>query len=233
MTPPPTVRVVIADDHPILRAGVRLLLEAQPDLAVVGEAGDLAATRAAAVDLAPDVLLLDIEMRGESGLRIIPEVRRDSPATRILVLTMHDDPEFLRTALALGAAGYLMKSSADTDLVDAIRRVHGGGTCLDPHLTGAPLAPPPPRSPRARASSPGTLESLSARERQVLEAVAYGHTNQEIADQLGIGMKSVATYRARLSAKLGLRSRVELVRFALEHGLILTRREPPGGEGGA
>ncbi len=227
MTASPPIRIVLADDHPILRSGVRLLLEAQSDLEVVGEAGDLRETLEVTRSQHPDVLILDIEMQGESGIGIIDQARRESPETRVLVLTMHDDREFLRSALASGASGYMVKSSADTDLVAAVRRVHSGHTCVDVHLS-EPLVLPP--SGRRRAASPGAFELLSARERQVLEAVAYGHTNKEIAERLGIGMKSVATYRARLSTKLGLRSRVELVRYALDHGIIISKREPPGSE---
>jgi DNA-binding NarL/FixJ family response regulator len=216
------IRILIADDHAVLRAGLRMLIGSQRDLEVVGEAsdGDEAVRKAAA--LRPDVALVDISMPGSSGIRAIERLREAAPATRVLVLTMHDMPAYLRAALAAGASGYVVKRAADSVLLAAIRDVYHGRMALDPALAASVV-----QSGIRRRGATGAMVAapLSQREREVLELVAQGYTNQQIADHLGLSVKTVETYRARLVEKLGLQSRAELVRYALDSGLF-------GGEGG-
>jgi two-component system response regulator NreC len=210
------IRILIADDHAVLRTGLRMLIGSQRDLDVVGEAsdGDEAVRKAAA--LRPDVALVDISMPGSGGIKAIERIREAAPATRVLVLTMHDMPAYLRAALAAGAAGYVVKRAADSALLAAIRDVHRGRTVLDPALAASVVQSGLRR--RGATTSPAT--PLSHREREVLELVAQGYTNQQIADHLGLSVKTVETYRARLVEKLGLQSRAELVRYALDSGLF-------------
>jgi len=216
------IRILLADDHAVLRTGLRMLIGSQRDLEVVGEAsdGDEAARKAAA--LRPDVALIDISMPGSGGIKAIERIRQAAPATRVLVLTMHDVPAYLRAALAAGASGYVVKRAADSDLLAAIRDVHRGRTVLDPALAARVVQG---GLRRRGPSGPTPTALLSQREREVLELVAQGYTNQQIADHLGLSVKTVETYRARLVEKLGLQSRAELVRYALDSGLF-------GGEAG-
>ncbi len=210
------IRILIADDHAVLRTGLRMLIGSQRDLDVVGEAsdGDEAVRKAAA--LRPDVALVDISMPGSGGIKAIERIREAAPATRVVVLTMHDMPAYLRAALAAGASGYVVKRAADSALLAAIRDVHRGRTVLDPALAASVVQSGLRR--RGATTSPAT--PLSQREREVLELVAQGYTNQQIADHLGLSVKTVETYRARLVEKLGLQSRAELVRYALDSGLF-------------
>jgi DNA-binding NarL/FixJ family response regulator len=204
------IRVLLADDHAILRAGLRMLLEAQPDMAVVAEAADGEEAVRRATGTRPDVAVVDLTMPGLSGVETLERLRREVPATRLLVLTMHDDPGYARLALAAGAAGHVVKDAGSGELLAAIRAVHGGRTFV--HVG----AHPRPSAPAARAPGP----ALSPRERQVLELLAHGHTNREVADRLSLSVKTVETHRARLSDKLGLRSRADLVRLAIDLGLL-------------
>jgi DNA-binding NarL/FixJ family response regulator len=211
------IRILIADDHAVLRTGLRMLIGSQRDLEVVGEAsdGDEAVRKAAA--LRPDVALVDISMPGSSGIKAIERIREAAPATRVLVLTMHDMPAYLRAALAAGASGYVDKRAADSALLAAIRDVSRGRTALDPTLAASVVQ----SGLRRRGTTGASLSTpLSHREREVLELVAQGYTNQQIADHLGLSVKTVETYRARLVEKLGLQSRAELVRYALDSGLF-------------
>jgi len=212
------IRILIADDHAVLRTGLRMLIGSQRDLEVVGEAsdGDEAVRKASA--LRPDIALVDISMPGSSGIKAIERIREAAPATRVLVLTMHDMPAYLRAALAAGASGYVVKRAADSALLAAIRDVHRGRTALDPALAASVVQ----SGLRRRGATGGTPATppLSQREREVLELVAQGYTNQQIADHLGLSVKTVETYRARLVEKLGLQSRAELVRYALDSGLF-------------
>jgi DNA-binding NarL/FixJ family response regulator len=194
-----------------------MLIGSQRDLEVVGEAsdGDEAVRRAAA--LRPDVALVDITMPGSGGIKAIERIREAAPDTKVLVLTMHDVPAYLRAALAAGATGYVVKRAVDSDLLAAIRGVHRGQTVLDPALS-ARVVQGGLRRRAPAGPTPATL--LSQREREVLELVAQGYTNQQIADHLGLSVKTVETYRARLVEKLGLQSRAELVRYALDSGLF-------------
>lgn len=211
----PKIRVLIADDHAVLRAGLRMLLDAQSDMQVVGEAADGAEAVNRTAELKPDVILLDLSMPGPPGTATIERLVRLTPSPRVLVLTMHDDPAYLGAALHAQAAGYVVKKAADVELLNAIRVVHRGGTFVnltrpgqgergDPALAAAESPPPP----------------LSQREIDVLRLLALGHTNQEAAKQLALSVKTVETHRKRLRTKLGLKSRAELYRFAVETRLL-------------
>ncbi len=205
------ITVFVADDHAMLRAGFKLLIDNQPDMEVKGESGDAALLLREVLSANPMVLTLDWSMPGGNQVQLIGELAKKSPNIRVLVVTMHDDPAFARLALAAGAAGFLSKGAADSELIKAIRMVAEGGMYA--------------HAPRARHVEPdsGTkrkLENLSAREREVLAQVSKGHTNQAIADQLFLSVKTVESYRARLMGKLGFKSRAELTRFALDTGVI-------------
>lgn len=211
------IRILLADDHAVLRAGLRALITSQPDMDVVGEAGDGDEAARKAATLRPDVAIVDITMPGPGGIKTIERIRRDAPATRVLVLTMHDVPAYLRAALAAGAVGYVVKRAADSELIAAIRDVHRGRTVLDSSLATQVVQSGVRRRPSPGGAAPSPL---SPREREVLELVAQGYTNQQIADRFGLSVKTVETYRARLVEKLGLQSRAELVRYALDSGLL-------------
>jgi two-component system response regulator NreC len=215
-----TIRLVVVDDHAVVRQGLRLMLDAEADLEVLAEAANAADAVERVTALQPDVLLLDITMPGGGGIGALERIRKASPATRVLMLTMHDDPEYLRVALVSGAAGFILKNAAGAELLSAIRTVHEGRTYVDPTLGGAAL-----RNVLASAAKNGAGESpidrLSPREIEVLRQLALGYTNKEIANRLELSVKSVETYRARLSEKLGLSGRAELFRYALENGMIL------------
>ncbi|OGO45683.1 MAG: DNA-binding response regulator [Chloroflexi bacterium RBG_16_63_12] len=210
-------RILLADDHAVLRSGLRLLLEAQPDLKVVGEAGNGREALALAQSLQPDLIVLDLTMPGLGGLEALPLLRTAAPAARILVLTMHDDEGYLRQALRGGASGYILKRAADGELLSAVRTVLRGEVYVHPSLTkflvGGWVAPSP-------TASTDPWDELSEREQEVLTLVALGHTATEIAERLSLSVKTVETYRARGMEKLGLRSRAALVQFAIAHGLL-------------
>jgi two-component system, NarL family, response regulator NreC len=206
-----SLRVVICDDHALVRAGLRRLLETEHDVAVVGEAATAEEGVAAVISHRPDVLLLDVTMPGRSGLDALPDVFAASPETRVLMVSMQDDPAYVRRALAAGADGYLLKEAAEEDLVQAIQDVAAGRRYVHP-LLGARLAEQATDSTRTAAAE------LSERERQVLHLLSRGHTNQEIARQLFISIRTVETHRARLMQKLGLHTRAELVAYALQAG---------------
>jgi two-component system response regulator NreC len=213
----PLIRILIADDHAVLRSGLRMLLDAEPDMQVVGEARDGASALAQVTALKPDVLLLDITMPEVSGLETLGQIHTIAPATRVIVLTMHDDEGYLREALAAGAAGYVLKRAADVELLSAVRAVHGGGTYLHPAHTRALLAA---QTQRRTTDAIEAEPSLSAREREVLHLVALGYTSRQAASELHLSPKTVDTYRARIMAKLGLQNRAELVRYAMSRGLL-------------
>jgi two-component system response regulator NreC len=214
-----TIKLLIADDHAVLRAGLRMLLEAQSDMTVLGEAATGEETVAQVEALRPDIVLLDLSMPGSGGLDVIRRIKDAHQDAVVLVLTMHDDASYLRRALEAGAAGYVLKRAADTELVTAIRAVSRGGTYLhQEHLPFLLQDNPPEPEP----ASDEAYESLSPRERQVVRLVALGHTNQETADMLYLSVKTVESYRARLRAKLGLETRAALVRYALQHGLLVS-----------
>ncbi|HET9387092.1 MAG TPA: response regulator transcription factor [Gemmatimonadales bacterium] len=211
------IRLLIADDHTVLRAGLRMLLEVQPDLAVAGEAADGVEVVRKARELQPDVVLMDLSMPGPRSGEVIRQVLRASPKTRVLILTMHDDASYLASALAAGAAGYVVKKVADSELLTALRAVHAGRTFVD--LTQSLDTPSKavPDGTRAKAERP---KDLSRREREVLRLLAQGHSNQQIATQIRVSVKTVETYRTRLREKLGLKGRAEFYRFAVESGIL-------------
>lgn len=207
------IRVFLVDDHAILRAGLRLLINRQHDMEVVGEAGTLEESLRLLAQSRPEVVTLDLSLPGVTGLSGVHRIREAFPQVRILVLTMHDDPAYLQAALAAGVQGYLVKKVADTELIGAIRAVYEGRLVVD--VESRPSTPPP------TADSAGP--KLSARERLVLQRVAEGMTNQQIADQLDLSVKSIESYRSRLMKKLGLTSRAEIYNFALLAGLLEQR----------
>ena len=208
------IRVVIVDDHAVVRAGLRLLLEREEDLEVVAEAGTAEeGVRAARLEK-PDVILLDVVMPGKSGIESAAEMIQASKGAKVLVLSMQDDPSYVREAFSAGASGYMLKEAADTELVQAVREVAVGGRYVHPAL-GARLAQAEVEAARRAASDP-----LSDREREVLRLLALGHTNQEIAKTLFISVRTAETHRAHIMQKLGLGTRAELVRYALANGLL-------------
>ena len=219
MTKP--IRVFIADDHAVLRAGLRLLLGAEPDIEVVGEAATAAEALQGVRDLQPDIVLLDISMPETNGLQALHTLKAEAPTSRIIMLTMHDDESYLREALSAGASGYTLKQAADTELLSAVRAVYQGGTYLRPAHTQLLLEGHPEAASKVQAL-PGEAEAnrLSPRELEVLRLLAMGYTNKQAADQLALSVKTVETYKARLMAKLSLNSRAELVHYALERGLM-------------
>ncbi len=201
------ITIVIADDHAVVRQGLRLLLEAEEDLAVLGEASDVREAHTLLRDTTPDVLVLDLHMGPDLSLSTLSELRAGSPETAVVILTMDDDPAFVQPAWAAGAAGYVLKEASRAELVRAIRTVGRGGRYLDPAIGGWAL-------------SSAEDEVLSERELEVLRLVALGYTNSEIAKRMYISPRTVETHRANLQAKLRVSGRPELVRYALEHGVI-------------
>jgi two-component system, NarL family, response regulator NreC len=208
-----SIRLVLADDHAVVRTGLRLLLDAEEGMEVVAEAGDAEAALRAVLGYKPDVLILDLNMPGElSSLEALPGVSERSPGTRTVVLTMQEDPEFARRALRAGAAAYVLKEAADAELVEAVRRAAAGETYLNPSLGAKLAAAPPPAT--------GNPDDLSPREVEVLRLIALGHTNAEIGEQLFLSIRTVETHRAHVQQKLRRTTRAELVRYAIDHGLL-------------
>jgi two-component system response regulator NreC len=205
------VRIVIADDHAVVRSGLRMLLDSESGFEVVAEAGDVDAARRYVRGHHPSVLVLDLNMPGGSSLEAIPSLREEFPDTQIVVLTMQDDPAFAREAMRAGALGYVLKEAADAELVEAVRDAAEGRTYLHPRL-GARLAAEPDAS--------GPSSELSEREIEVLRLISLGHTNSEIAEQLFLSVRTVESHRAHIQQKLGLSTRAELVKYALEHKLL-------------
>jgi two-component system response regulator NreC len=204
------ITIVLADDHAVVRSALRLLLDGETDIDVVAEAGDADGAIRYVGGHRPTVLILDLNMPGQSGLSAIPEIRRQSPETQIVVLTMQDETAFAREALQAGVLGYILKEAASEELVKAVRMAAAGKTYLQPEL-GARLAAEP------EVPAP---DDLSERELEVLRLIALGHTNNEIAKQLYLSVRTVESHRAHIQQKLGLTNRSELVRYALERGLI-------------
>jgi two-component system response regulator NreC len=216
----PSIRILIADDHAILRSGLRMLIDAQSDMSVVGEVADGTETVHQAREVQADVVLLDLTMPGPPATVTIERLVRLDPSPRVLVLTMHDDPVYLRTALQAGAAGYIVKKAADVELLTAIRVVQSGGTFVNLTRPGeAETGYAVQQVPRASPAG-GQPKPLSQREVEVLRLLAQGHTNQEAADRLAVSIKTIETHRKHLSDKLGLKSRAELFRFAVEARLL-------------
>jgi two-component system response regulator NreC len=212
------IRVLIVDDHAVVRSGLKLLINTQNDMEVVGEAGDINATLEKIIEVRPDVVTLDLSMPGGDPVRLIETLTHSVPAARLLILTMHDDASMFRATIAAGAAGYLVKSAADTELLTAIRAVAAGRSFVSlPGNTNLNLTDSPGIQETFDHSA---LNSLSAREHEVLTMVAQGHTNQAIADRLFLSVKTVESYRSRLMSKLNLSTRAELTQFALRHRLL-------------
>lgn len=211
-------RILIADDHAVLRAGLRVLLNAQPDMQVVGEAEDGESAIREILSLRPEVALIDVNMPRLDGLEAIRRLKTAAPEVRVLVLTMYDDEGYLRRALEYGAAGYVLKRAADSELMAAIRAVARGETYVYPSLTHLLVNRYLGRADEARSAP--SQAGLSERETEVLKLLAAGYTSQQVGEQLALSAKTVETYKARVMEKLGLRSRAELVRYALRHGLL-------------
>ena len=212
------IRAVVVDDHAVVRSGIRLLLEREDDLEVVGEAGNGKDAIFAVRALKPDVILLDVVMPGESGIDVLPSLLKESPQTKVLVLSMQDDPHYVREAFAAGASGYVLKEAADEEVVAAVREIANGGRYVHPAL-GARMV-----TAEAEARAAAEADPLSEREREVLRLLALGHTNQEIAKMLYISVRTAETHRAHIMQKLRISTRAELVRYALAQGLL----EPDG-----
>ncbi|HEY5317613.1 MAG TPA: response regulator transcription factor [Solirubrobacteraceae bacterium] len=206
------ITILIADDHQMIRTGLRMLLESEEGLVVVAEAGDIPTTLRRVLGYRPRVLVLDLNMPGEPSLPAIPRILETSPETSIVVLTMQNDPAFARSALRAGALGYVLKEAADTELVQAVRLAAQGRTYLAPEL-GARLAAEPPKPARAP-------DQLSARESEVLKLIALGHTNRDVASSLNLSVRTVESHRARIQQKTGRTSRADLVAYANEHHLL-------------
>lgn len=205
-----SIRIVIADDHAIVRRGLLGLLEQEADLEVVAEAPDLESARRFVRGHHPDVLVLDLNMAGESTLDSIPELRAEFPDTQIVVLTMQNEPAYARMALSSGVLGYVLKEAADAELIDAVRAAAAGEHYLNPRL-GAKVAAEPP---------PGPPDGLTEREVEILRMIALGHTNAHVAEQLFLSVRTVETHRAHIQQKLNLTDRADLVRYALDKRLV-------------
>jgi two-component system response regulator NreC len=209
-----SIRVLVVDDHAVVRAGLRRVLDAESDIETVAEAPDAERAVFEALEHAPDVILLDIMLPGKSGIEGMPAIQQAAPEAKILVLSMQDDPRYVREAFDAGASGYVLKEAADTEVVDAVRAVAGGQQYLHPSLGARLVAADAEQRKRAQA------DPLSEREREVLRLLALGHTNQEIAKLLFISVRTAETHRAHIMQKLHLTTRAELVRHALSEGLL-------------
>ena len=212
------LRIVLADDHALLRAGLAVLINAQSDMEVVAQASTTDEAMAAVTDTQPDVLVLDLTMPGGSSVKAIEGLRQQCPQTKILVLTMHDDPAYLRSTLAAGSSGYLVKTASDAELLSALRTVAQGRKAIN--LSLSPDEMQTVLGAVANKTGHSGTAVLSEREQEVLQLLARGHTNQKIADKLFLSVKTIETYRSRIGEKLGLRDRAELVTYAMKVGLL-------------
>jgi two-component system, NarL family, response regulator NreC len=208
------IRVLIVDDHPVVRSGLRSVLEAEADIEVVGEAGDAQHAVFETRAQQPTVILMDVVMPGKTGIEATPDVLKDAPEAKVLILSMQDDPNYVRQAFAAGATGYILKEAAATDLVAAVREVAAGRNYVHPSL-GARMVVADAEERKRNEQDP-----LSERERDVLQLLALGHTNQEISEKLYISVRTAETHRAHVMQKLRISTRAELVRYALEHGFL-------------
>jgi two-component system, NarL family, response regulator NreC len=218
------IRVLVADDHPVVRTGLRTMLSGQVDVEVVGEAADAADAVTLTAELRPDIVLLDLNMPRGGGVGCVRSIREVGSGARVLVLSMLDDPAVVREALQAGASGYLAKHAVDTELALALRAVKRGEIYVHSSLTQAVIEEATGRLPAA-ADGQSRYELLSKREKEVFQGLTRGYTNQQIADRLCLSAKTIETHRAHLLEKLGVRSRAELVQFALDHELLTP--EPP------
>jgi two-component system response regulator NreC len=214
MTKGNSIRVLIVDDHSVVRSGLHLLLDSDDGIEVVGEAGDVRTAVFEAREKKPDVVLMDVVMPEQSGIEGIPLVLKEAPEAKVLVLSMQDDPGYVREAFGAGASGYVLKEAVDAEVVAAVHEVAGGGRYLHPAL-GARLV-----TADAEAQAREVADPLSEREREVMRLLALGHTNQEIAKMLFISVRTAETHRAHIMQKLRLTTRAELVRYAIDQGLL-------------
>jgi DNA-binding NarL/FixJ family response regulator len=214
----PEIRVLIAEDHETVREGLKLIIDAQPDMTVVGEAGDGREAVKLAQQLAPDVLMMDISMPELNGLKAAAKLKRVAPDIKILTLTRHTDQAYLQELLEAGVSGYVLKQSAATDLVRAVRAVAEGNNYLDPAMTGKIFSNYVEKSNRLRGETRG--ESLTEREREVLRQIAWGYSNKEIAERFDISIKTVEAHKANALKKLGMHSRIDIVRYAVLQGWL-------------
>jgi two-component system, NarL family, response regulator NreC len=208
------IRVIVVDDHAVVRSGLRLLLDREEGIVAVDEAANAEQAVFRMIEHKPDVLLIDVTMPGTSGIEAIPKLLEASPASKVLVLSMHDDPRYVRDAFGAGASGYILKEAADAEVVAAIRVVAAGGSYVNPALGARMVAA------EAKDQAEAKADPLSEREHEVLRLLALGHTNQEIAKTLFISVRTAETHRAHIMQKLGLASRAELVRYALAKQII-------------
>jgi two-component system response regulator NreC len=208
------IRVLVVDDHAVVRSGIKLLLDRHDDIEVVGEAGNAQDAVFRVRELAPDVILLDLVMPGESGIEVLPKLLQEASGAKVLVLSMQDEPSYVREAFAAGASGYVLKEAVDEEVVTAVREIAGGGSYVHPTL-GARMV-----TADAAALAAAEADPLSDREREILRLLALGHTNQEIAKMLYISVRTAETHRAHIMQKLRLTTRAELVRHALAQGLL-------------
>ena len=215
------IRILIADDHGVIRAGLRALLEDIPDITVVGEASDGGEALAKAVELKPDILLMDLSMPNMGGIEATLQLSQREPKVRVLILTVHEEESLLKEVVRIGAAGYIVKRAAQEDLLHAIRVVARGDLYIHPTMTRALFNEAPAYAPLQMPES----ETLTQREIEVLQLLAKGYTNRQIAEQLSLSPRTVEGHRANLSGKLGLHSRVELVEYAEKHGLLKAREQ--------
>ncbi len=209
------VRILVADDHGLVRAGLRALLNDEADLEVVGEAADGDEALRRTSELQPDLVLMDISMPGTGGIEAARRIKDQAPATRVLMMTVHEDEGLLQESIRSGASGYIVKRALESELIDAIRAVCQGHIYVHPTMTRALL-----RGAAAGLSEAALAEPLTPREREVLTYVARGYTNRQIADQLTLSVRTVESHRANLMTKLGLRTRADVVRYAREHGFL-------------
>jgi len=208
------LRVLLVDDHAVVRSGLRSLFAAEDDFEVVGEAANAQDAVFETRALKPDVIVLDVVLPGENGIEVLPKLKKEAPETKVLVLSMQDDPRYVREAFAQGASGYVLKEAADAEVVDAVREIAAGGEYVHPALGARMVAA------EAKARAAAAADPLSDREREVLRLLALGHTNQEIAQQLYISVRTAETHRAHIMQKLGLSTRADLVRHAMANGLL-------------
>jgi two-component system response regulator NreC len=209
-----TIRLLVVDDHAVVRSGLKLLLDGQDDIEVVGEAGNAKDAIFRTRELKPDMILLDVTMPDVGGIEVLPQLLKDAPEAKVLMLSMQDEPGYVRKAFAAGASGYVLKEAADEEVVTAIRELADGGSYVHPALGARMVAAD------AAARAAAEADPLSDREREILRLLALGHTNQEIAKMLYISVRTAETHRAHIMQKLRLTTRAELVRHALAHDLL-------------